>query len=146
MTQNKPMKSTKIEHPTKLTPQKMQSSANSNRGHDQKSSSSFKRSIPQLVKSSSTVSATSKSLPQKRHQDDSNGNSATSSVSTSSSNSSLNNNSIKPSGSDVEFLTSQLNAIYSRGLIEWIGTATFFLKNLRIFIVQEWITNGMVPT
>jgi hypothetical protein len=51
--------------------------------------------------------------------DDSNGNSATSSLSTSSSNSSLNATHIdKPNGNDVGFLTTQLNEIYSRGLIE----------------------------
>lgn len=124
----KPMKSTKIEHP-KVSPMRIQqSSANIIRGNDIKVSPYNKRTIPQLVKSSAVNGVGNKHTSQKVHQkplstsrshlDDSNGNSATSSLSTSSSNSSLNAVVLKQKGNDVEFLTNQLNEIYSRGLIE----------------------------
>lgn len=118
----KPMKSTKIEHP-KTSPVKMQNSSTTIRGNEGKVP--FKRTIPQLVKSTNGTSKSSSLKLQKPlstsrpHIDDSNGNSATSSLSTSSSNSSLNaTNVVKQNGKDVEFLTSQLNEIYGRGLID----------------------------
>ncbi|XP_070502044.1 serine-rich adhesin for platelets isoform X2 [Chironomus tepperi] len=124
-TSAKPMKSTKIEHP-KMTPVRIINTSNINRGNDVKTP--FKRTIPQLVKSVVNGSSNKNNCTQKLQKplstsrsrlDDSNGNSATSSLSTSSSNSSLNATHIdKPNGNDVGFLTTQLNEIYSRGLIE----------------------------
>ena len=117
------MKSTKIEHP-KITPVRIINSSNITRGNDALKTP-FKRTIPQLVKSTASNNKNSMQKLQKplsssrSHLDDSNGNSATSSLSTSSSNSSLNATHIdKPNGNDVGFLTTQLNEIYSRGLIE----------------------------
>lgn len=123
-TSAKPMKSTKIEHP-KMTPVRNLNSTNILRGSDSVKTP-FKRTIPQLVKSAvngsnkNSIQKLQKPLSTSRsHLDDSNGNSATSSLSTSSSNSSLNASHIdKPNGNDVGFLTTQLNEIYSRGLIE----------------------------
>lgn len=119
----KPMKTTKIEHPSPL---RMQSAANVIRNDPIKSP--LRRTIPQPSKLSATSSSTNKtnknqtksnfaSPSQKAHLDDSNGNSATSSLSTSSSNSSLNTS---PSGivNSVPTLANQLNSIYNRGLIE----------------------------
>ncbi|KAL7048496.1 hypothetical protein ACKWTF_003365 [Chironomus riparius] len=119
-TSSKPMKSTKIEHP-KMTPIRNLNSTNISRGCDVKTP--FKRTIPQLVKSAvngsnnkNSTQKLQKPLSTSRSRlDDSNGNSATSSLSTSSSNSSLNATHIDKTNG---FLTTQLNEIYSRGLIE----------------------------
>lgn len=118
----KPMKSTKIEHPS---PIRMQSAANVMRGNEV-AKSPLRRSIPQLAKLSISPSTnkTAKnqqksftSPPQKGNLDDSNGNSATSSLSTSSSNSSLNTSSGNCINS-TPTLANHLNHIYIRGLIE----------------------------
>jgi len=110
-----------------MTPVRILNSSNITRGSDALKTP-FKRTIPQLVNKSAVNGSNNKNSMQKlqkplsssrSHLDDSNGNSATSSLSTSSSNSSLNATHIdKPNGNDVGFLTTQLNEIYSRGLIE----------------------------
>lgn len=111
----KPMKTTKIEHPS---PSRMQSAANVIR----EPVKSPRRAIPTLTKPNNLNSKATKIIQQKSnvkiHLDDSNGNSATSSLSTSSSNSSLNTSGNCLLKDAPTSLANQLNHIYKRGLVE----------------------------
>lgn len=115
----KPMKSTKIEHPS---PIRMQSAANVIRNEPVKSP--LRRSIPQLTKLSASSNTNKMTKIQQKftspkvHLDDSNGNSATSSLSTSSSNSSLNTSSGNCIIKSAPTLANKLNDFYIHGLNE----------------------------